>query len=286
MIKKIILPAFIFAVTAANAQQPTSTIVVVKGQKITVVDSLTMNIVQEAMGQTMEIPGNTYSNTVLEIKETSPAKTIIASTLKKTSVYFNVMGQETSYNSESPSDQASDVGKAFEDKLNKTLDVEIDNQGKMIRPETPEPAKKAKDEESGASMDMIKNLTGGSAGNAAENAFMILPVAAKKGASWIDSTVADGIKTMRTYIITGIENNFAVISVMGVISGSRKVEMQGMEMNMNLGGKVDGEIILNMATGLVKKRTTIVEPNNTLEVMGMSIPITGKVSSVSYFTAE
>ena len=283
IMKKIIFSTLIFTATAVSAQQPTQKIVVAKGQRITIVDSMTMNIVQEAMGQTMEIPGNTTSSTLLEIKEISDKKTIIASTLKKTSFNMSMMGQEMNYDSEKPSDKGSEVGKALEEKLNKTEDITLDNMGKPLPPATPV-VKKETEEQSSASVDMIKNLTGMSSGNSAENAFMLLSSGSKVGSSWTDSTVSEGIKTMRTYIIKSMTTNEAVITVMGVISGSRKIEMQGMEMNMNAGGKVDGEIIVDITNGMVKKRTTIIEPNNSIDVMGMSIPVTGKVSTVSYYT--
>ena len=283
MMKKIIFSTLIFTAIDVNAQQPTQKIVVAKGQRITIVDSMTMNIVQEAMGQIMEIPGNTTSSTMLEIKETSDNKTIIASTLKKTSFNMSMMGQEMNYDSEKPSDKETEAGKALEEKLNKTEDITLDNMGKSLPSATPV-VKKETEEQNGGSVDMIKNLTGMTSGNSAENAFMLLSSGSKVGSSWADSTVNEGIKTMRTYIIKSMTTNEAVITVMGVISGSRKIEMQGMEMNMNAGGKVDGEIIVDITNGLVKKRTTIIEPNNSIEVMGMSIPVTGKVSTVSYYT--
>ena len=282
MIKNILSCAFLFTCLAASAQQPPQKIVVAKGHKITVVDSIIINIVQEAMGQTMEIAGNTFSSTLLEIKETGDNKTVISSTLKKTTFNMSMMGQEMNYDSDKPGDKGSEIGKAFEDKINKPEDITLDNMGKAIASDVP--VAKKNEAESGASVDMITNLTGMNSGNSAENAFMLLSSSSKVGSSWNDSTVSEGIKTLRTYIIKSMTNNEAVITVMGVISGSRKMEMQGMEMNMNAGGKVDGEIVVDITNGMVKKRTTVIEPNNSIEVMGMSIQVTGKVSTVSYYT--
>ncbi|MEI7472237.1 MAG: DUF6263 family protein [Chitinophagaceae bacterium] len=284
MYKKLSLLSLLFLATYAAAQTPVQQIKVSAGQKIKIVDSLTFNIVQEAMGQTMEMPGATSSSTLLEIKSSDADKSILTSTLLHISFNSSVMGQDMDYDSDKPADKGSEVGKAFEEKLNKAENITLDNSGKTV----PSPEKIAikEEEPNGGAADMIKNLTGGVGGNSTENAFMLLPTNSTTGSAWSDSTVFEGIKTTRTYIIKSIDNNLATITVMGVMSGSRKMEMQGMEMNMTAGGKLDGEIIVDISNGLVKKRTSVVEPSNSIDVMGMSVPVTGKLTTVTYYQLQ
>lgn len=276
------IPALLFS-TFAFAQQPAQKIVLSKGQKITIADSVTMSIVQEAMGQSMEIPGNTYTTTLLEVKETAADKNTITSTMKKVSFYMNMMGQEMNYDSDNPTAGNADAAKAYEEKLNKPETVIISASGKVIKDEKASPEKKETGNDAAGSVDMIKGLGSAASDNVAETAFMILPEGIKKGSSWSDSSMVEGVKTNRTYIIKSLENNIAVVTLLGVLSGSRKMELQGMEMNMAIGGKIEGEIIMDISTGMIKKRTTVLEPNNSIEVMGMSVPVTGKITTVTTY---
>jgi hypothetical protein len=285
MSKKVFLAALLFTGVTLHAQQPVQKITIVKGQVIMAIDTTNVSIEQEAMGQKIEMGGSTFSKTALEVKETSDARSVITSTLKNIKVSFSAMGQDMNYDSEKPEDKGSEMAKAFEDRLNKAEDITIDNTGNTIFSANPKPGKKDESENAG-SMDMIKNLTGGTGGNTAENAFLLLPASGKKGSSWSDSTLSEGIKTNRTYIIKSIENNIAVITILGVLSGTKKMEMQGNEMNMNVGGKLESEITVDVSTGLVIKRMSTLEPDNSIEIMGMMIPVTGKVSTVTYYTIQ
>ena len=65
-----------------------------------------------------------------------------------------------------------------------------------------------------------------------------------------------------------------------MLSGTKKMEMQGMEFNANIGGKIDGEIILNINTGMIKTSKSVTEMDNSIEIMGMSVPVTGKLTYV------
>ena len=265
------------------AQTPVQKIDLVKGQKIMVTDSMTMKVSQEAMGQTVELNASSKTLTQLEVKDVADNKKVITSTLQKVRSSFDAMGQSSSYDSEKPGDNNSEAAKAYETKLNKPEEITIDNLGKSLKAEKVVVKKPAADN-SGNPMDALMNMSGNSSNTTVENAFMILPAGIKPGATWTDSAVAEGIKTIHIFILKSILQNEGVVTLMGVITGNKKMEMQGMDLTAVIGGKVDGEILIDISTGRVKKTSSVTEMNNSVEVMGQTVPVTGKIISVSTYT--
>ncbi len=281
MIKKLLFAVLFFTGIRAVAQLPTQKIVVFKGQKIMVEDSIIISVSQEAMGQTIEFNGSTFTGSLLEVKQTDSNKNTITATLKKIKTTLDAGGQTNSYNSENPEDQNSDMAKAFGAKLNMPEDIVLNDSGRSTQPKIIE--KKKDDDPTGNPLDAIMNMAGTSSGNVAENAFMLLPANSKPGSSWMDTTNADGVKTSRTYILKSINDSSSIITVLGVLSGTKKMEMQGMEFNAIIGGKVDGEIVVDTRTGLIHTSKSVTEMENSIEIMGMTVPVTGKVTySISF----
>ena len=127
----------------------------------------------------------------------------------------------------------------------------------------------------------------GSGSGAAYNAFLLIPSNLGNSMSWTDSSNADGIKTTKTYILKSIKGNEGIVTLLGVINGTKKLEMQGMELNAIISGKVDGQIIVDISTGIVKKNNSVTEMTNSMEIMGMSIPVTGKIiASTTYMPSH
>jgi hypothetical protein len=54
-----------------------------------------------------------------------------------------------------------------------------------------------------------------------------------------------------------------------------------MEVNVSSEGKLSGEGIVDMNTGLVKQKTTVLDATSVTEVMGQSIPGTSKVTTIT-----
>ena len=276
MFKKLSFSALFFISSYAFAQNPTQKIIVEKGQVKNSQDSMTVHISQDLMGQSVEFNISNITTNVLEIKNIADNKTTVTATLTNVKSSFEGMGKSETYNSDKPEDKNSEMAKAYADKLNKPIDYVIDSKGKDISPEKPVVAKEGDDSNPLAGM---MNMAG-SAGNPAEIAFMILPADSKKGSTWTDTLTNNGIKTSRTYIIKSIENNIASITLLGVISGTTKIEMMGQEVNATMGGKVDGEITVDIKTGALIRNSTVTQMDNSIEVMGMTVPVTGTVGYV------
>jgi hypothetical protein len=59
------------------------------------------------------------------------------------------------------------------------------------------------------------------------------------------------------------------------------MEQQGMEINIKMEAKISGEGIVDMNTGLLLQKTTLIDGNGSAEVMGQSIPMSSKVTTVT-----
>ncbi len=130
---------------------------------------------------------------------------------------------------------------------------------------------------------MMQQLFGNSeeTGFGLSEAFMIVPSNAKQGFSWSDSSSKAGIKKSTTYTVKEIKGSEAIVTISGNLNADTKTEMQGMEISNKSSGKITGEEIVDLKTGLVKKRTTILESSGNMQAMGQEIPMTTRLTSVS-----
>ena len=62
---------------------------------------------------------------------------------------------------------------------------------------------------------------------------------------------------------------------------SKKMEQQGMEINVKMEANLSGEGIVDVNTGLLQQRTTVMDGTGSAEVMGQSIPMTSKITTIT-----
>ena len=276
--KKVTLIVLLFISIQSFAQKVTQKIVLTTGQKINVnqVDDTNMTI--SAMGQEINITGSNSSTAILEIKTVADNNNVITRTLKKVKISSEAMGQSQSYDSENAADKNSDMAKQFEDKLNKPEDFNIDNKGKEITN-----SKKTVETDGDNPMENILKMADVGINNVSSS-FMVLPADVKAGFSWTDSSTIDKIKTVKKYTVKSIDNTDAVIALESNNIGEKSVDAQGTEMNININVTVNGEMTSDIATGLVKKNVLSADINNTMDIMGSSSPMTGKITSTVIYT--
>ena len=132
-------------------------------------------------------------------------------------------------------------------------------------------------------MDVVSNITGGAndESNGANAAFNVFPAGKKLGDSWSDSSITAEMKTYRNYTIKSVSGNNATVQLTGTQITKKKVEQQGMEINISMDGKLSGEGIVDMSTGVLKEKTTVMDATGSAEIMGQSIPVTTKVTTVT-----
>ena len=208
-----------------------------------------------------------------------PHSYLVASTLTKLSTNGSAMGQEMAFDSDKKEDLESETGKLMKDQLNVTKEVEMNEKAQVINV-----GKNSAPSSAGNQlMDMVNNMTGGfvDESNGAGSAFEIIPTGKKLGDSWSDSTISGDAKMYNYYTLKSINGNNATIQLTGKQLISKKMNQQGMEINVKMESILSGEGIVEMTTGLLQQRKTVLDGTGTAELMGQSIPMTSKITTTT-----
>ncbi|MFT3981399.1 MAG: DUF6263 family protein [Ferruginibacter sp.] len=271
--KKIV---FFLTLTATGFAASAQTVKLKKGQVVTITSATSQDI---DMGMGGQMTSNSKSTSVLEIKNTDKSNYQAVTKLSKLSMTMDAMGQSQSFDSEKPEDLQSEIGKAVGDKIGKEANVTIDNTTGKVTAEkaaTEDTDKKEDDPMSGL-MNMFGNTDNTAA--TAESIIFILPAAKKAGDTWQDSSeVKNNSKIYKTYTLKSLQDGIATIALSSKSKGSFSTEAQGMQMDIALDTKSEGEMIVDTKTSLLKKINRTVNVEGTLEVMGQSVPITSKAT--------
>lgn len=266
--------------TTTGIAQTSGKLTLAKGQKIQIDNNIKSVINQEMMGQSIEITVDASLVHQVEVKEKKAASYLLSSTLTRLTTNGSAMGQEMKFDSDKKEDLESETGKAIKDQLNVSKDLELSVSAKVINGVKKDAAAPAS---GGQLMDMLNNVTGGNSdeSNGANAAFDVLPAGKKAGDTWSDSTITDEIKTYRNYTLKEVKGNDATVLLTGKQITKKKVEQQGMEINVSMDGNLTGEGIVDISTGLLKQRTVVMDATGSAEVMGQSIPVTTKVTTTT-----
>lgn len=255
-------------------------ILLTNGQKITVESVVSM---ETSMSPGMDIINNNTSENTLEVKNITDKQITISNSLTKLKVEMNMMGQTTSYDSEKKDDQNTDIGKALGEKLNKPADVILDNTTGMALPSEKKKEKKNDATDENPLQGLLQMFGDNSDDAIVSGAFELIPEGKKVGDSWADSTMNKDMKVARTFILKSITGNEALIHLNSVIDAVSTIEMQGMQVDMNSNTQSFSEIITDIASGLVKKKTTKATVTGNFEIMGQSVPINAKATTTNTY---
>lgn len=279
--KRIILLASMVSSLAVSAQTVTKKVTLTKGQQLEQSSQAKVNIVQEMMGQSMEIKMESSSINLVEVKEDNGSGFSVSNTLKKVLMNMNAMGQEMKFDSDKKEDMDGKMGDAYRDRLNKPKEFTVGKDGIISKVNEESKANDpnaaigemlaGNDEKAGAPFFALANIpTGG----------------AKVGESWVDSTVKDGSRTVNRYTLRQVNGAEGIVDVNSDLSMSRQVEQQGMTMQMDLKGTAVGEYNFDVNTGLVKSRKTLTKATGTIDVMGQTVPLTLESNITSTLTKK
>jgi hypothetical protein len=275
----ILLTAFCLITIHTVAQNSVGKIILTKGQKFEINNNTKSVISQEMMGQAMEITVDANMVHQVEVMDKMSNSYLIASKLTKLTTNGAAMGQEMKFDSDKKEDMESETGKLMKDQLNVTKEIEISEMAKVIKSAT----KSSPSASGGQLMDMINSMTGGyiDESNGAGSAFEIIPAGKKIGDFWSDSTIMGEIKTYNSYTLKSVTNNIATLELKGKQLINKKMEQQGMEINIKMEANISGEGIVDMNTGLLQQKTTLIDGNGSAEVMGQSIPMSSKTTTIT-----
>jgi Family of unknown function (DUF6263) len=265
----------------AFAQTP-GKIKLANGQKIVVENTTDIEASLTVAGT---ITSNSVTVNALEVKSSNPGNYIISSSLTKLKMTSTSMMGGGNYDSENKAGNDEQMAKIFDDKINKPVDVTLDNTTGLAVAEKKKEKKADTDAEDANPMaDMMKVFSDNASDDAVvSGAFEIIPKGKSVGDSWADSTADKDMKTIRTYTLKSISGNEAVIQTNIVLNAVNKLDFQGMEFNIKTETKTNGEIVTDISTGLVKKRTSVADITGSIPMMGQDMPISAKATSTSTY---
>lgn len=250
---------------------------VMAGQKYKVETTTKVNSSAEVMGQTMENNIDSKNVTVYEIKGSGQDGVALQSTITNMAVTANAMGQEMSFDSDKK-DNSGPMADMLSPKINKAKSIYLDTKGNITKQD-------AEEESSQAAMMGLGDAN-------ASTVELFIPALVgrelKVGDSYPD---AGSIKKEKyssrdsgVYRITAIENGVASISYSGTQVINATMEQMGMEMINNSNNTVKTELQVDVNTGVVLLKASVVESSVSIEAAGMTIPASGKTTITSKIT--
>lgn len=275
----LLIANIILAQSAAPSGLTASRIVLANGQKITVNNDVTIDA---SFGMGMELNSTTASVNSLQVKSSNADAYTISNSLTKLKVNMNMMGQSNAYDSDNKEGNNEDMAKVFDERMNKSTDVMIDNNTGMAIAQK-QSDKKADDNAANISENMLKMFSDNSDDAIVAGAFEILPAGKNAGDSWADTSNSKEAKTIRTYTLQSVNGNEAVVKMEMTVKAKNKIDFQEMEFEIATDTKTTGQITLDKSTGLVKKRDTVSDITGSFQMMGQDMPITAKATTVAVY---
>jgi len=274
--KKLIFPAALLFAVNIFAQSYKPLVKLASGKKYVVAINTKGSMSQEVMGQTMDIPMDVTINSLLEVKAAADAGYQLSTLNNRLQLSMSMMGQDISYNSDKKEDRSGQLGAALEDMLDKPTTFSINNYGKIDAGSIVKPAGVSKEAAGNNPILGMMNMGDADIISPAVDLFTT-DNEIKVGDSFTDSsTSANGKdKKSMTYTLAEIKDGAAKFTVNGTSMLTKDMEMQGMQTTSISNSKITGEMWVNTVTGLLAKKVLTTAITGSVEVAGMSIPVSG-----------
>lgn len=278
--KKITLFASAFFIVAAGFCQHSGNLVLTKGQKYVVENKINAVSTQEVAGQSMESNATITTSNNFIVNTVKDGNYNITNTITKITTAMSAMGQNMNFDSDKKEDMDGEMGSNMKQMINQPKNVVVDKKGNIVSVVS-DTAKK--DSAAGMMSTMLGQFMGDpqKTGYGLTETFMVIPSNAKPGLSWTDSSLENGVKRSTIYTIKDIQAGEATIDISGTIDSDVKMQMQGMDISSKTNGKVTGQEIVDVKTGVIKQKTTNLETSGSMQTMGQDIPIKTKLTSLS-----
>jgi hypothetical protein len=274
--KKLLFIPLCLATVLVGAQTLSRKVVLTKGQQLERVAAMKMNFGMEMMGQTIDMKMDNTTTSLVEVKNASAQSFDISSTVKRVVMTMNSMGQDMNYDSDKKDESPNEMTKKLGEMVGKTANLTIDNKGFITASDDTAKAEAA----GGGFMGMAGNLanTANKIGASYDMVANFPVKGVKAGDTWADSTVSAQGKMATTYTVLDVKGAEATIGMDGTVTQSGETENNGMTINLSIGGKSKGQYTMDVATGVIKKRTVVLDATGTMEMAGQSVPFTMKMN--------
>ena len=228
------------------------------------------------MAQSMEVPMDITTTSVLEVKAKEKNTSQLSSTTKHIVMHMSMMGQDMNYDSDKKEDRDGQLGQMLGNDIGMPVVFSVNNFGKLVEGSIVKKGSPERDAPGGNMMMSMLNVNNGTETSPAVDIF-INDTEMKPGDSFTDSSSsADGKnKNSTTYTLAEIKDGLAKFTIAGTAKVNSEMEMQGMQTVTATDTKISGEMYISLATGLLAKKVQNMAVTGTIEVAGMSIPVSG-----------
>lgn len=277
--RQIFLAAAILISVQGVAQSFTPAVKLTAGKKYKVTTSSKASMVQEAMGQSMEIPMEITAVSELKVKASTTTGYNLSSTNTRLVLAISMMGQGMNYDSDKKEDRDGEIGQSLNGMVNQTVTFDINSFGKVIESSVVKPAP-VNTEAADAANPLLKMLGIEailSGTSAAVNIFAT-DATIQPGQSFTDTSGTDAAeKTSSSYVYTlaGIKDGIASFTITGKTTMIKEMDMQGMQASINTNSVITGNMQVDANTGLLIKKTVNMAVKGNTEIAGMQIPQSG-----------
>jgi hypothetical protein len=242
-----------------------NSITVPAGKKIHSVNNSISTITQSAMGQEIEIKADATVTMDAVIKQISP-DILLSINIGRVQFKSDAMGNTNDFDSDKAEDKNGQVGQLLSTVISKSFDIEMSAAGRLNK------SAKSSDPATEAAKSMLGNFDelGG-------EMLLPVPVNLKAGDTWVDDNSSDADNKKKTeYSVVSANSSEAIISFKGTALAKANKNVQGMEAVVTSSSSINGELTIDIKSGVIKTKKTINDAKGTTEVMGQSIPFTIK----------
>jgi Family of unknown function (DUF6263) len=275
--KYLLLSAALFITVSITAQSYKPAVHLTAGKKYTVTNTTKGNMSQEVMGQSMEIPVDVTLTSLLEVKKVEGNEYQLSSTTNRMVMSMSMMGQDINFDSDKKEDREGQMGQATGDVIGKPTLFTINGFGKIKEGSIIKSTNPEKETQGGNMMMGIINMDAGAQTSQAVNLF-VSDAELKVGDSYTDSSTSANGKDKKStvYTLVEVKDGLAKFTLTGTAEAVNEMEMQGMQTVSTTTTKTTGEMWITVSTGLLAKMIQNSVITGTIDVAGMSIPMSGK----------
>ncbi|MDB5197404.1 MAG: hypothetical protein JWP88_1775 [Flaviaesturariibacter sp.] len=284
--KKIFLFAAIALATTSYAQKVNGKLSFQKGQKLEVVTQTKKESSQEVMGQSVESTANITMTEVYDVQDAGGNGDTIEHKVKRLMFTGEGMGQSQTFDSEKEADRKGEMGQLLDKKLLKNkYTLMLDGSGKVsgVKADDDNPqGKKGEEDAMAAMMSQQLGLSMAMPKTGDNSFFKILPdKEVGVGETWTETTSVDGAKVTKNYKVTGITDGEIMVDFTADSKMEKTMQLMGTDATITATDKAIGKISLDRKTGVMKQMTGSSKTEGTVEVQGMTIPITATTTTTT-----
>ncbi len=254
-----------------------------QGQVFDITMDMTIAFAQQAMGYAIDFHVNGSAAHQYKVTNVTDDNSTMHHTMKRLSFQFDGMSIKMNFDSDNPGDMEGKLGKPVREMLEKQYDMIIDPNGKVLMVQPEKMTMPSIDDRMRIVTDMLKELTGvvQPPKKGEGSFFRVLPEnEAAIGESWSETGITENGDYAYTYTLAEISDSTVLVNFNGTSTATSKADVMGSEAITTMNNKITGTIVVDKASGIVKQKKFNTESNGSTQVMGNSLPLTSRMTTV------